>query len=162
MDNFIDISIELNGEKVSIKTSPNRRLLDLLREDFSLMGVKEGCGEGECGACTVIMDGRTVNSCLVLAPQAHRTSILTIEGLNNDCALHPLQEAFISCGAVQCGFCTPGMILSAKALLDKNPYPSVEEIKTSLSGNLCRCTGYKKIIEAVKKAAALKGAGIGL
>lgn len=128
------------------------RLIDLLRNVFGLTGTKEGCGEGECGACTVIMNGNAVNSCLVLAGQAQNTDIVTIEGLSTDGKPGRLQQAFINSGAVQCGFCTPGMILSAKALLDKNPCPSEEEIKMALSGNLCRCTGYKKIVAAVRLA----------
>ena len=133
------------------------RLLDLLRNVFRLTGTKEGCGEGECGACTVIVNGKTVNSCLVLAGQAEGAEIITIEGLSVDGKPGKLQQAFIEAGAVQCGFCTPGMILSAKALLDENPKPSDEDIKVALSGNLCRCTGYAKIVDAVRAAASQSG-----
>ncbi len=154
----IKISFILNDENVSAEVDPRKRLLDILREDFSLTGVKEGCSEGECGACTVIIDDKAVTSCLVLAPQVNGHRVTTIEGLEKNGELHPLQEAFIKAGAVQCGFCTPGMILAAKALLDKNPDPTREEIKTAISGNLCRCTGYKKIIEAIEVAVSiLKG-----
>lgn len=162
MNHQLEISFELNGKKERVKTSPNRRLLDLLREDYKLTGVKEGCGEGECGACTIILDGEAVNSCLVLVPQVDGSSIFTIEGLSDGYRLHPIQEAFINCGAVQCGFCIPGMILSAKVLIDKHPNPTEEEIKTSLSGNLCRCTGYQKIIEAVRQASKYISAGMKL
>ena len=130
-------------------------LLDFLREDLGLKGTKRGCDSGQCGACTIIMDGKTMNACLVLAIQADGKEILTIEGLSSGGRLHPLQEAFVEEGAVQCGFCVPGMILSAKALLDEKKDPSGEEIREALSGNLCRCTGYVKIIKAVQKAAAL-------
>jgi carbon-monoxide dehydrogenase small subunit len=124
----------------------------VLREDLGLMGVKNACGgEGECGACTVIMDGKAVNSCLILIGQADGHRIETVEGLSKNGALHPLQTAFIEVGAVQCGFCTPGVLMSAKALLDRTPHPSDEEIRAGLAGNLCRCTGYTKIIEAVRK-----------
>ncbi len=160
MGHEVYISFELNGRQVSVISRANRSLLDLLRNDFKLTGLKEGCGEGECGVCTVVMDGETVNSCLVLAPQADGSRIMTIEGLSGeDDNLHPLQEAFLNTGAVQCGFCLPGMILSAKVLLDENQDPSEEEIKTSLSGNICRCTGYQKIIEAVQEAASHKRQG---
>jgi len=128
-------------------------LLDFLREELGMKGTKKGCDSGQCGACTVIMDGKPINACLVLATQADGKEILTIEGLSSGKRLHPLQEAFAEEGAVQCGFCTPGMILSAKALLDEKRDPSEEEIREALSGNLCRCTGYVKIIKAVQKAA---------
>ncbi len=130
-------------------------LLDFLREDLGLKGTKRGCDSGQCGACTIIMDGKTMNACLVLAIQADGKEILTIEGLSSGGRIHPLQEAFVEEGAVQCGFCVPGMILSAKALLDENNDPSEEEIREALSGNLCRCTGYVKIIKAVQKASTL-------
>jgi len=130
-------------------------LLDFLREELSLKGTKKGCDSGQCGVCTILMDGKTIDACLVLAIQADGKEILTIEGLSPGGRLHPLQEAFVEEGAVQCGFCTPGMILSAKALLDEKKDPSEEEIREALSGNLCRCTGYVKIIKAVQKAAAM-------
>jgi carbon-monoxide dehydrogenase small subunit len=150
----------VNGRPVELSVAPNRRLLDVLREDLGLTGTKEGCGEGECGACTVLLDGRPVNSCLVLAPEASGKKIVTIEGLSEDGRLHPIQQAFLEAGAVQCGFCTPGMILAAAALLEENPRPDERAIKTAISGNLCRCTGYVKIVEAVRLAAGkLAGEG---
>lgn len=151
--NMICISFIVNQKKVTLKVPPDKVLLDVLREDLKLTGTKEGCRTGDCGACTVIMDGRTVNSCLVFAGQLEGREIVTIEGLSQGESLHPLQEAFIQEGAVQCGFCIPGMILSAKNLLDTNANPDEEEIKKALAGNLCRCTGYKKIIQAVRSAA---------
>ncbi len=152
--NSLEIHLTVNGRQYSVEVDPAKRLLDLLREDLHLTGVKEGCGIGECGACTVILDGKTVNSCLVLAGQAEGSEIITIEGVRGkEGTLHLLQEAFIEAGAVQCGFCTPGMILSAYALLESKSKPSVEEIKEAVSGNLCRCTGYKQIIQAVNIAA---------
>lgn len=154
------IKLTVNGQPHELETRPDIRLLDVLRDELNLTGVKEGCSEGECGACTVLIDGEAVNSCLVLVGQVDGANITTIEGLKNGEELHPLQEAFIKAGAVQCGYCTPGMILSAKALLDKNPDPSIEDIKKGISGNLCRCTGYKKIVEAVKIASeTLKDGG---
>ncbi|GFN36787.1 (2Fe-2S)-binding protein [Tepidimicrobium xylanilyticum] len=149
---MVKIDLVVNGVEHSLEVREDMRLIDLLREELGLTGVKEGCSEGECGACTVIMDGKTVNSCLVMAFQAHGSNIITIEGLEEEGKLHPLQKAFIEVGAVQCGFCTPGMILSAKALLDKNPDPTEEEIREGISGNLCRCTGYNKIVEAINRA----------
>ncbi|SJZ91788.1 (2Fe-2S)-binding protein [Selenihalanaerobacter shriftii] len=151
--NKLPITLTVNDTDYSVDVSPDMRLVDLLREELGLLGTKEGCGEGECGACTIIKDGETVNSCLVLAAEADDSNITTIEGLGDEDNLHPLQESFIEYGAVQCGFCTPGMILSAKNLLDKNPAPNESEIKVGLSGNICRCTGYTKIIEAVKAVA---------
>ena len=127
-------------------------MLDLLRDTLNLTGTKEACGQGECGACTVLLDNEAVNSCLVLAEQVDGKSVTTIEGLAKDGVLDPLQQAFVDCGAIQCGFCTPGMIMSAKGLLLKNPNPTEEEIKEAVEGNICRCTGYVKIIEAVKRA----------
>ena len=144
------LSFTLNRKRVEVETESQIRLLDLLRDKFNLTGTKEGCSIGECGACTVIMDGKAVNSCLVLVGQCGGAEIITIEGLERDGKLHPLQENFMLKGAVQCGFCTPGMILSAYALLNENPNPTEEEIKDALAGNLCRCTGYKQIIDAVK------------
>ncbi|MFA6221100.1 MAG: (2Fe-2S)-binding protein [Desulfomonilaceae bacterium] len=147
------IQLTINGEPVEAAVSTNQTLVQFLREDMGLTGTKHGCGLGDCGACTVLMDGKAVNSCLVLAIQADRTAIMTIEGLAENGNLHPLQQAFVDKGAIQCGFCTPGMILSAKALLDEKPNPSELEIRTAISGNLCRCTGYQKIVQAVDEAA---------
>ncbi|MCC3144303.1 (2Fe-2S)-binding protein [Halanaerobium sp. Z-7514] len=149
----MQIKFKVNGEAREIEVTPFHRLLDLLREDLGLTGVKEGCGKGECGACSVIMNGRLIPSCLVPAPQADGAEIITIEGLAEGNSLHPLQEAFIETGAVQCGFCIPGMIMAGKNLLDENPSPNEKEVRTALSGNICRCTGYTKIIEAVMLAA---------
>jgi aerobic carbon-monoxide dehydrogenase small subunit len=147
------IRLKVNGAWQEVETPPDRILLDLLREDLGLTGTKKGCGEGECGACTVIMNGRAVLSCLIPALKADGAEIMTIEGLAEEGRLHPLQQAFLAEGAVQCGYCTPGMLLAAKALLDGNPEPSVEDVKRAISGNLCRCTGYTKIIRAVRAAA---------
>lgn len=144
------LSCRINGRKIEKEVRPEKRLLDFLREDLGLTGVKEGCAEGECGACTVILDGEAVTSCTVFTGQIMHRSVITIEGLEENGELSRLQKAFVEHGAVQCGFCTPGMILSCKALLDKNPHPSQEEIQRAIEGNLCRCTGYEKIIEAVE------------
>ncbi|MFA7420164.1 MAG: (2Fe-2S)-binding protein [Melioribacteraceae bacterium] len=149
----MEIKFVLNGKEVVAKISPGIRLLDLLREEFKLTGTKEGCGVGECGACTVILNGSAVNSCLVLASQIEGAEILTIEGIAKGEELHPLQKNFLANGAVQCGFCSPGMVLSSYALLQENPDPTEEEIKDAIAGNLCRCTGYKQIIDAVKQTA---------
>jgi len=146
----LKIKFILNGKETEIETRSNKRLLDLLRDDLNLTGTKEGCSIGECGACTVLINGKSVNSCLVLAGEIDGAEIITIEGIAQNGNLHPLQENFLKYGAVQCGFCTPGMILSAYALLKKNPNPDEETIKEAIAGNLCRCTGYKQIIEAVK------------
>lgn len=148
----IKVSINVNGINYTKDIDPSIRLIDFLRDDLKLKGTKEGCGEGECGACTVIVNGKAINSCLMLASSADGKNVITIEGVSDKDKLHPIQEAFMEVGAIQCGYCTPGMILSAKALLDKKPNASEEEIKVSLSGNLCRCTGYKKIIQAVMLA----------
>lgn len=148
----IKVSINVNGINYTKEIDPSIRLIDFLRDELKLKGTKEGCGEGECGACTVIVNGKAINSCLMLASSADGKNVITIEGISDKDTLHPIQEAFMETGAVQCGYCTPGMILSAKALLDKKPNASEEEIKVSLSGNLCRCTGYKKIIQAVMLA----------
>jgi carbon-monoxide dehydrogenase small subunit len=161
------LEFELNGEPKRIEAEPTLRALDLLRDVLGLTGTKEGCGRGECGACTILVDGAPVNSCLLYAAKLQGRRVTTIEGLGGAAdgaatnkvadgsrGLHPLQEAFLAEGAVQCGFCTPGMILSAKSLLDRNPKPGVEEIEEALSGNLCRCTGYAKIVKAVQRAAA--------
>lgn len=141
------VKITVNGISYSTKTSPSTRLLDYLREELKLTGTKEGCGEGECGACMVILDGQAVNSCLVLLGQCHGREVTTIEGIDAP----ELFSAFEKTGAVQCGYCTPGFVVSAYALLQQNPHPTEAEIKEALSGNLCRCTGYKKIVEAVEK-----------
>lgn len=146
------IKLTVNNREYELAVEPNLTLLDLLRYTLGLTGTKKGCDEGDCGACTVIMDGIAVSSCLVLAVQADGKEILTIEGVGTDEGLDPIQQAFVEKGAIQCGFCTPGMILSAKALLDRNPHPSEEEIRTAISGNLCRCTGYQKIVEAIEEA----------
>jgi carbon-monoxide dehydrogenase small subunit len=149
----VEIQMTVNGATRTVRALPMERLLDVLRENLELTGTKEGCGEGECGSCSVLMNGTLVNSCLIPVLQAHGANILTIEGLAHDNRLHPLQQAFLECGAAQCGICTPGMILAAVHLLDKNPAPALEEIREGLSGNLCRCTGYLQIFEAVAKAA---------
>lgn len=148
----VKISLNLNYEDVTIEIEPNKRLVDMLREDLGLTSVKEGCGEGECGACTVIVNEKAVTSCAVLAPQVDGCNVITLEGLSKSGELDKLQTSFIEAGAIQCGFCTPGMILSAKALFMKNSNPSRDEIKRAMSGNLCRCTGYKKIVDAVEMA----------
>jgi len=147
------LKLKVNGREYEKAVSPRRTLVEFLREDLELTGTKQGCGVGECGTCTVHLDGKPVNSCLMLALEAEGKEITTIEGLQDGAELHPVQKAFIEKGAVQCGFCSPGMILSSKALLEKNPHPSVTEIRSALAGNLCRCTGYQKIIEAVLAAA---------
>ena len=143
------LKLSVNGELFELEIPANRTLLDVLRNDLGLKGTKEGCGAGECGACTVLLDDEPVNSCLVLALQADGKRVTTIEGLSREGRLHAIQEAFIRHGAIQCGFCTPGMILSAKALLNRNPYLEEREIREGLVGNLCRCTGYQKIAEAI-------------
>lgn len=149
----VKISFKLNGCDTCVEVLPNTLLVDLLRDMLGLKGTKVGCREGECGACTVLLDGEAVNSCILPAAKVEGRSIVTIEGLvNEDGQLHPIQQAFISEGAVQCGFCTPGMILNAKALLDKNPKPSDGEIRSGISGVLCRCTGYRKIVQAIKSS----------
>lgn len=147
------IELKVNGEPYEVAVAPNKTLLDFLREDLELTGTKRGCDTGDCGACTVILEGKAVNSCLVLALEAKGKEVLTIEGLGKGDGLHPLQEAFIEEGAVQCGFCTPGMILAAKALLDENPKATEDEVKDALAGNLCRCTGYVAIVKAIMVAA---------
>jgi len=146
----IRVSFELNGKTMEVEVPPHWTLLRLLRERLGLTGTKEGCGIGECGACTVLLDGLPVNSCLILVPKVEGRRVETVEGLGGRESLHPLQRSFIEHGAVQCGFCTPGMLMSAKALLEKNPKPTREEIKEAISGNLCRCTGYQQIIEAIE------------
>ena len=151
MSNIL-IEFTINGEKRKVQTTPFKRLLDLIRDDLHLTGTKEGCGKGECGACTVILNGELVASCLILAPQVDGAQIMTIEGLSREGELHPIQQAFIETGAVQCGFCIPGMILAAKKILDNNLHPDGNEIKRGISGNICRCTGYQKIFDAIKLA----------
>jgi aerobic carbon-monoxide dehydrogenase small subunit len=155
------ISFVLNNKPEEAVVGPGELLVDVLRERFRLTGTKIGCGIGECGACTVLVDGKPVNSCLVFAITVDGKEVITVEGLGQE-KLHLLQEAFISEGAVQCGYCTPGMLLSAKALLDKNVRPSEDEIKRAISGNICRCTGYQRIVAAIRKAAGkMRGAGRG-
>jgi|SRR5215510_13194503 len=146
------VQLIVNGKATSLLVRPMERLLDVLRQELGLTGAKEGCGEGECGSCSVLMDGRLVNSCLIPVAQAEGSTITTIEGLAADSRLHPLQQSFLSCNGAQCGICTPGMILAAVHLLDKHPQPTLDEIREGLSGNLCRCTGYLQIFEAVQKA----------
>ncbi len=143
------IKLKVNGETHEVAVEPRKTLLDVIRDDLGLTGTKKGCDQGGCGTCTVIFDGKAVNSCLVLAVEAEGKDVLTIEGLAKGAKLHPIQEAFINHGAIQCGFCTPGMIMSAKVLLDKNPNPTEKEVRDAIGGNLCRCTGYVKIVEAI-------------
>ncbi len=150
------LTMTLNGESVTVEVEPFEILVDVLRDKLGLTGTKIGCNEGECGACTVIMDGQAVLSCLLPAMKAHGREVVTVEGLSHGDKLHPLQQAFVEKGAVQCGYCTPGMIMSAKALLDENPKPSTEEIEETIAGNLCRCTGYLQIIEAIEGAIQLR------
>jgi len=150
------LKLKVNGDDHEVYVDPRRSLAEVLRNDLGLTGTKESCLSGYCGACTVLIDGKAVKSCLIFACQAQGKDILTIEGLAKDGQLHPLQQAFIDHFAIQCGFCTSGMILSAKALLDENPNPSEEEVRNELSGNICRCTGYRKIVEAVLAAATDK------
>ncbi len=153
------VALNINGERYKVIVRPHESLLDVLRKKLGLTGTKECCNEGDCGACTVIMGGRAVNACLVLAVEAEGEEITTVEGLAQGTQLHPLQEAFMKFGGFQCGFCTPGMLMSAKALLDENPDPTEEEIRKGISGNLCRCTGYVKIIESIREAAlSMRGA----
>lgn len=149
----IQVHLNINGVDKTIESAPNRTLLQVLRDDLELTGVKNGCEEGECGACTVLIDGQATNSCLVLIGQAEGKRIKTIEGVAKNGELHPVQKAYMKMGAIQCGFCTPGFILSTISLLDRNSDPTGDEIRTALAGNLCRCTGYTKIIEAVQYAA---------
>jgi aerobic carbon-monoxide dehydrogenase small subunit len=150
------IRFDINGIARDVEAPPMKRLLDVLREDLRLTGTKEGCGEGECGACSVILDGDVINSCLVPVCQVQGSTILTVEGLARDGRLNPLQQAFLECGGAQCGICTPGMLIAARALLDGNDHPSRDAIKEAIAGNLCRCTGYVKIIDAIEQAAAMK------
>ena len=147
------IKLTVNGEEYEVAVDPSRSLLDVLRDDLELTGTKKGCETGDCGACTVILDGKSVNACLVLAVAAKGKSIHTIEGVAQGGKLHPIQDAFINYGAIQCGYCTPGMILAAKALLEENPRPTDWEVREGIAGNLCRCTGYVKIVQAILAAA---------
>ena len=146
------INLKVNDRQHEVAVDVNKTLTDLIRYDLGLTGTKKGCEMGECGSCTVILDGKPVNSCLILAVQAHEREVLTVEGLETEDGLHPLQAAFVEQGAIQCGFCTSGMLLSAKTLIEKNPEPCEAEIRTAMSGNLCRCTGYQKIVEAIQHA----------
>jgi carbon-monoxide dehydrogenase small subunit len=147
------VEFTCNGEMKKVDVPADMRAIDLIRDVLGLTGTKEGCGKGECGACTILLDGKPVNSCLLCAPKLHGREIVTIEGVTKEGGkLHPIQEAFLEEGAVQCGFCTPGMIMSSKALLEKNSHPTEEEIEEAISGNICRCTGYIKIIKAIKSA----------
>ncbi len=148
----IPVQLNVNGETYDLVIAPYRTLVDVLREEVRLTGSKKGCDVGDCGACTVLLDGKPVNSCLVLAATAQGKEIVTIEGLAKNGKLHPLQQAFIKEGAVQCGYCTPGVLMSLKALVDHNPTPTPEEVKIAMAGNLCRCTGYTKIFKAVETA----------
>lgn len=147
------IQLTVNGAPYSVEVPPLKRLLDVLREDLHLTGTKEGCGEGECGACAVLMNGELVNSCLVPALQTSGARICTIEGVSTEGRLHPIQQCFLECGGAQCGICTPGMVLATHHLLEKHPHPTLEQIREGLAGNLCRCTGYMRIFEAVENAA---------
>lgn len=148
------LTMKLNGEEVTVQVKPSALLVEVLRDQLELTGTKVACGEGECGACTVLLDGQPVNSCLVPALKAQGREVMTVEGLAPLGELHPLQKAFVEHGAVQCGYCTPGMLMSAKALLDHNPKPTEDEVRLAISGNLCRCTGYAKIVEAILDASA--------
>jgi aerobic-type carbon monoxide dehydrogenase small subunit (CoxS/CutS family) len=153
------IKFQLNGQPRVVDTAPMRRLLDVLREDLQLTGTKEGCGEGECGTCTVLLDGDPVNACMVVIGQVMGRELETVEGLGSAEHLSPIQRTFIEDGGAQCGICTPGMLISTEALLRKNPSPSDVEIREALAGNLCRCTGYERIVESVRRAARLRGEG---
>ena len=149
----VTLKIRVNGQDHVLRVEPYRTLLEILRYELGLTGTKEGCGSGNCGSCTVLLNGKAVNSCLILAAEVEGKDITTIEGLSSQGGLHPLQRAFIDEGAVQCGFCTPGVILTAKAFLDENPHPTEAQIRLAIAGNLCRCTGYDKIVRAITRAA---------
>ncbi|MEG0446580.1 MAG: (2Fe-2S)-binding protein [Comamonas sp.] len=150
----LSVSCTVNGELLDFEVAPNRSLLDALRTEMGLTGTKKGCDVGECGSCTILFNGQPTNACLVLAAEAHGAEITTVEGLQSpDGTLHPLQECFMQCGAAQCGFCTPGILVAAKALLDINPNPTEEDIRFAIAGNICRCTGYTKIVDAIAAAA---------
>ncbi|MEN3332529.1 MAG: aerobic carbon-monoxide dehydrogenase small subunit [Blastocatellia bacterium] len=151
------IAFKINGSEREVDAPPMQRALDVLREALRLTGTKEGCGEGECGACSIIVDGEVVNACLIPICQLQNVSIITVEGLARDGRFDPLQQAFLETGGAQCGICTPGMLIAARALLDVNSRPTRDEIKEAIAGNLCRCTGYVKIIDAIEQAAKLKG-----
>ncbi|MDR3296537.1 MAG: (2Fe-2S)-binding protein [Clostridiales Family XIII bacterium] len=153
----IELRFRLNGEEQRLTVPSNVTLLHVIREHFGLMGTKEGCGEGECGACTVLMDGRPVTSCIILAEEADRHDIMTVEGLMKDGKLNRLQQAFLDEGAVQCGYCIPGMLMSAQGLLNENPHPTSQEIRKGIEGNICRCTGYNRIVNAIHKASQDEG-----
>ncbi len=148
----MNIRFTLNGQDTELEVHPDRRVIDILREDLGLTGTKESCGSGECGSCTILVEGETRLACLMLAAQLEGCRVTTIEGLSHEDELHPLQEAFVEHGAVQCGFCTPGMVLTTLSLLERNPRPSRAQIREAISGNLCRCTGYQKIVDAVEAA----------
>lgn len=152
----MNLRFQVNGITRDVEASPMKRLLDVLREELHLTGTKEGCGEGECGACSVIVDGEVINSCLVPVCQVQGRTVLTVEGLARDGRLDPLQQAFLECGGAQCGICTPGMLIAARALLDENAQPNRDQIAEAIAGNLCRCTGYVKIIDAIEQAAKMK------
>ena len=153
---FMIVEFEVNGGGRRVEVTPMKRLLDVIREDLKLTGTKEGCGEGECGACSIILDGELVNSCLIPVCQVSGSRITTVEGLAGDGRLDPVQQTMLECGGAQCGICTPGMLIAARCLLDVNATPTYEDIKEAIAGNLCRCTGYAKIIEAIEEAAALR------
>jgi len=157
MPETIQLSLTVNGAKLTVATHPMARLLDVIRENLRLTGTKEGCGEGECGACTVLLNGRVVNSCLIPALQAQDGELVTVEGLAHGGALSPIQDAFLTHNAAQCGFCTPGMLIAAEDLLRRCPNPDKEQVRDGLAGNLCRCTGYSKILDAVQAVARQEG-----
>jgi carbon-monoxide dehydrogenase small subunit len=156
---YYPVHFQLNGREMHVEVQATQTLLELLRDDLHQWDVKMSCGKGDCGSCTVLQNGETRLSCLVLAVQVHETSITTAGGLGNQEQLHPLQEAFLRCGAVQCGFCTPGMLMTAKALLAQNPHPTRAQIRAAISGNLCRCTGYQAIVDAIESASHANGVG---